>query len=95
MLPTEESGNGVDKLCPPKEVDIRHCKVVGVADDVANAAIFLDGPRCRKNGARASLGFDPVKFCGLGGGPDPSETELCLCSLILGGTTARPPAPDN
>ena len=22
MLPTEESGNGVDKLCPPKEADI-------------------------------------------------------------------------
>ena len=26
------------------EVDIRHGKVVGIADDVGDAAIFFDGP---------------------------------------------------
>jgi hypothetical protein len=38
------------------EIDIGHRKIVGVADDVANAAIFLDGPWWRE----AALGHAPI-----------------------------------
>ena len=35
------------------EIDVSHGKVIGVADDIGDAAIFLDGPGRWKSGARS------------------------------------------